>query len=299
MRIVATIDEVRAAVDEARRSGARVGFVPTMGALHAGHLSLVREARERTGGEGGRAFVVLSIFVNPAQFGPNEDFDAYPRDLDRDAQLAAEAGVDLVFAPSAREMYPEASRTKIEVTGLSEPLCGRTRPGHFAGVALVVSKLLNIVRPDLSVFGQKDAQQAVIIRRLARDLNLPGEIVVAPIVREADGLAMSSRNAYLSAAERRAAQAISRGLFAAQDAWAAGDRDGARLVAIVRDRIAAEPLLQLEYAEIVSEADLAPWRSDGSALLAVAARCGRTRLIDNVLLQPVAVEVEKPLRGAR
>lgn len=290
MRIVATIEEVRAAVDEARRNGARVGFVPTMGALHAGHLSLVREARERAGGGGRRVFLVLSIFVNPTQFGPNEDFDAYPRDLDRDARVAGEAGVDVVFAPSAREMYQDGFATRVEVTGLAERLCGRTRPGHFAGVALVVTKLLNIVRPDVSVFGQKDAQQAVIVRRLARDLNLPGEIVVAPIVREPDGLAMSSRNAYLSAPERRAARAISRGLFAASDAWAAGERDAQRLVALVRHAIDGEPLLALEYAEIVGATDLAPWQGDGPALLAVAVRCGATRLIDNAALQVAPIE---------
>jgi pantoate--beta-alanine ligase len=288
VRIVATIEEVRAAVDEARRKGARVGFVPTMGALHEGHLSLVRAARERSGGGGGRGFVVLSVFVNPAQFAPHEDFDAYPRDLERDARLAEESGVDLVFAPTAREMYPEGFRTKVEVTQVTEPLEGRSRPGHFAGVALVVAKLLNIVRPDVTIFGQKDAQQAVVVRRLARDLNLPGEIVVAPTVREPDGLAMSSRNAYLSAAERRAARAISRGLFAARDAWAAGERDGASLVRLVREAIAAEPLLALEYAEIVGGEDLAPW-TDGPALLAVAARCGRTRLIDNVPLPALPV----------
>ncbi|MFN8177330.1 MAG: pantoate--beta-alanine ligase [bacterium] len=300
MPIVTRIDEVRAAVDEARRRGARIGFVPTMGALHAGHLSLVREARRRTGGGGGRGYVVLSVFVNPTQFGPGEDFDAYPRDLQRDARLAEEAGVDLVFAPAARELYPEGFRTRVEVTQLSEPLCGRARPGHFAGVALVVAKLLNIVRPDLSVFGQKDAQQAVIVRRLARDLSLPGEIVVAPTVRELDGLAMSSRNAYLSSDQRRAARAISRGLFAAAGAWSEGERDAARLVALVRDSIAAESLLAPEYVEMVGAEDLSPWTGEGPALLAVAARCGPTRLIDNVVLAPSPVgALETPAREGR
>ncbi len=285
MRIAGTIDDVRAAVAAARRGGARVAFVPTMGALHAGHQSLVRTARQRADEGGGRGFVVVSVFVNPAQFGPREDFGAYPRDLDRDAALAAEAGADLVFAPSVAEMYPEGFRTRVEVTGLSEPLCGRGRPGHFQGVALVVAKLLNIVRPDLSVFGQKDAQQAVIIRRLARDLALPGEIVVAPTVREPDGLAMSSRNAYLSAEERRAARSLSRGLFAAADAWAAGERDGARLVARARAEPDGEPGVAVEYVEIVDADDLSPWTGRGPALLAVAARVGPARLIDNVRLE--------------
>lgn len=285
MRIAGTIDGVRAEVAAARRGGARVAFVPTMGALHAGHQSLVRAARARADEGGGRGFVVVSVFVNPTQFGPKEDFAAYPRDLDRDAALAGEAGADLVFAPSVAEMYPEGFRTRVEVTGLSEPLCGRGRPGHFQGVALVVAKLLNIVQPDLSVFGQKDAQQAVIIRRLARDLALPGEIVVAPTVREADGLAMSSRNAYLSAEERRAALALSRGLFDAQDAWADGERDGTRLVALVRSRLDAEARVAAEYVELVDADDLSPWTGRGPALLAVAARVGPARLIDNVRLE--------------
>jgi pantoate--beta-alanine ligase len=283
VRIVGRIDEVRAAVDEARGAGARVVFVPTMGALHRGHLSLVDAGRERVGGKG-RAFVVLSVFVNPTQFGPNEDFQAYPRDLERDARLAEGVGVDLVFAPSAAEMYPEEPRTRVEVSRLSEPLCGRVRPGHFAGVALVVAKLLNIVRPDVSVFGQKDGQQSLVVRRLARDLNLPGEILVAPTIREPDGVAMSSRNAYLSAEERTAARAISRGLFAAARAFEEGERDAGRLVARVTKEIAAEPRLSLEYAELVGTEDLAAWHGEGPAMLAVAARAGRARLIDNVLL---------------
>jgi pantoate--beta-alanine ligase len=190
MREVTRIDEVRSDVDAARGRKERIGFVPTMGALHAGHLSLIAEARRRSD------FVVLSIFVNPTQFGPGEDFEAYPRDLEKDRALAVRAGADLLFVPSTREMYPDPPRTSVHVAELSEPMCGRSRPGHFDGVALVVAKLLNVVRPDVAVFGRKDSQQLLLIRRLAVDLNLPGEIVGAPTVREADGLAMSSRNVY-------------------------------------------------------------------------------------------------------
>lgn len=293
MRIAGTIDEVRAAVADARRGGARIAFVPTMGALHAGHQSLIRAARERADAAGGRGFVVVSVFVNPAQFGPREDFGAYPRDPAGDARLAEEAGGDLVFAPSAAEIYPDGFRTRVEVAGLSDPLCGRTRAGHFQGVALVVTKLLNIVQPDFSVFGQKDAQQSVIIRRLALDLSLPGEIVVAPTVREADGLAMSSRNRYLSPSQRHAALSLSRGLFAAKAAWDAGERDAEGLVARVRESMAAEPEVAPEYAEIVGAGDLAPWTGKGTALLAVAARVGPARLIDNVLLEPAATPARK------
>jgi pantoate--beta-alanine ligase len=296
VRTVGRIDEVRAAVDEARRAGARVVFVPTMGALHAGHLSLVDAGRERVGGKG-RAFVVLSVFVNPTQFGPHEDFHAYPRDLERDARSAESAGVDLLFAPSAAEMYPDEPRTRVEVTGLSEPLCGRVRPGHFAGVALVVAKLLNIVRPDVSVFGQKDGQQSLVVRRLARDLDLPGEILVAPTIREADGVAMSSRNAYLSSEERTAATAISRGLFAAARAFEAGERDPAPLLNRVKNEIAAQPRLSLEYAELVGTEDLAAWRGEGPAMLAVAARAGKARLIDNVVLAAGAAVPGSTHRG--
>lgn len=279
MRDVAGIDEVRCVVEEARSHDRTVGFVPTMGALHEGHLSLVRLASARAG------FVVLSVFVNPAQFGPGEDFDAYPRDRDADLEAALDAGVDVFFAPPASEMYPEGFATTVRVEGLAAPLCGAGRPGHFDGVALVVAKLLNIVRPDVSVFGQKDAQQAILVQRLARDLNLPGEIVVAPTVREADGLAMSSRNRYLAPEERAAALALSRGLFAAEAAYREGERDGERLVALVRAALAEESRVEPEYAEIVGREELGSWRGgEEPALLAVAARVGPARLIDNVFL---------------
>jgi len=284
VRITRTVSEVRAEVDSARRAGRPVAFVPTMGFLHEGHLSLARLARRHGEAGGASALVVLSIFVNPTQFGPNEDYAVYPRDLERDARLAGEAGVDVVFAPTVEEMYPPGFRTQVRVSGLTEPLCGAGRPGHFDGVALVVAKLLNIVRPDLTVFGQKDAQQSIVVRRLARDLDLPGEIVVGPIVREDDGVAMSSRNAYLSAQEREAARAIPRGLLSAALAYAAGERDPAVLRARVRSELDREDRLGEEYVEIVRRDDLGPWDGAGAALLAVAVRAGRTRLIDNVFL---------------
>ncbi len=284
MRILETIDEIRDAVARARKAGRAVGLVPTMGFLHEGHLALVRRAREHgAAGESG-PFIVLSVFVNPAQFGPGEDFDDYPRSLERDAALARDAGVNVLFAPSAEEMYPEGFRTHVDVTEITEPLCGQGRPGHFEGVALVVTKLLNIVRPDFSVFGRKDAQQLVLIRRLASDLNLPGEILDAPIVREADGLAMSSRNVNLGPGEREAALAIGRGLAAAEHAWGCGERRPSRLVAIVRESIDAADLLEAEYVEIVTTRSLEPWVGSGPALLAVGVRAGDTRLIDNVIL---------------
>jgi pantoate--beta-alanine ligase len=279
MREVTRIDEVRSDVDAARGRKERIGFVPTMGALHAGHLSLIAEARRRSD------FVVLSIFVNPTQFGPGEDFEAYPRDLEKDRALAVRAGADLLFVPSTREMYPDPPRTSVHVAELSEPMCGRSRPGHFDGVALVVAKLLNVVRPDVAVFGRKDSQQLLLIRRLAVDLNLPGEIVGAPTVREADGLAMSSRNVYLAPDERRAAVALSRGLASAAAAFAAGERSGDRLVAAVRAQLDAEPLVRTEYVEIREREFLGEWTTpDAPAVLAVAARVGRARLIDNVFL---------------
>ena len=279
MRVATRIDEVRSAVAAVRSSGRRIGLVPTMGYLHEGHLSLVRIARARD------AYTVVSIFVNPAQFGPGEDFERYPRDLERDRRLAAAEGVELLFVPSAEEIYPPGLQTSVRVVELSRPLCGRTRPGHFDGVALVVTKLLNIVRPDFSVFGKKDAQQAILIERLARDLHLPGEIVVGATVREPDGLAMSSRNAYLTDAQRKAAPALSRGLLAAEKAYRRGERSPGRLVGIVAEEIAREPLLEPEYVEIVDRETLEPWRDPGRpALLAAALRAGRTRLIDNVFL---------------
>ena len=277
-RIVATKEEARRRRAEAAGT---VALVPTMGALHEGHLSLVRRARALADE------VWASVFVNPTQFGPGEDFDRYPRDLDRDLGLLSDEGVAVVFAPSVEEMYRRPPVVRVSFPGLDGVLCGASRPGHFAGVGLVVTKLLSIVRPDVAVFGQKDAQQALLIRRLVEDLDLGTTIEVAPTVREPDGLALSSRNAYLSEDERRAATALFRGLCAAREAVAGGERDPARVAGRAAAEVRAEPLLELEYAECRRADDLAvPERIDGPVLLAVAARAGTTRLIDNLLLAP-------------
>lgn len=264
-----------------RRTAAEpVGFVPTMGYLHDGHLALVRRARAEC------AAVVTSIFVNPTQFGPQEDFATYPRDLDRDLALLAAEGVDLVFAPDVGEVYPPGFQTWVEVSELSRPLEGAFRPGHFRGVATVVLKLFNMVQPNRAYFGQKDAQQARIIEQMVRDLDLPITIVTVPTVREADGLALSSRNVYLSAAERQAALVISRALRAVAARWAAGERDAAELRQVLRDILATEPSVRPDYATVADLRTLVEieGRVTPPALVAVAARVGRTRLIDNVVL---------------
>jgi len=271
--------EVRALVEETRRRGASVGLVPTMGYLHEGHLSLVRRARQEND------YVVLSIFVNPTQFGPGEDLERYPRDLERDLELAEQAGVDLVFAPAAEEMYAPDHRTWVEVEELTRGLCGRSRPGHFRGVTTVVTKLFGICRPDRAYFGQKDAQQALVIRRMTRDLDLGAEVVVAPIVREADGLALSSRNVYLSEEERRAAPMLQRALCEAEVAVRAGERDAEAVRDQVRRRIEGVPGARVDYVELVSTQTLqSVERITGEVLLAVAVFFGKTRLIDNVII---------------
>jgi len=249
-----------------------------MGALHEGHLSLVRAAREKCD------VVAASVFVNPKQFGPNEDFAKYPRDLERDSKLLAHEGVALLFAPTAEEMYPAGAETVVYVEGLSERLCGRSRPRHFRGVTTVVAKLFNIVEPDAAFFGQKDAAQLAIIRRMARDLNIPVEIVGCPIVREPDGLAMSSRNAYLSPAERPHALALSRALRQMEENFAAGERDANKLIAAGKAVLAQQPVVKLDYLEIVDPATLEPVQDASGALVAIAAFVGNTRLIDNAIL---------------
>ncbi len=279
LRTVRTIAEVRAVVAEARRAGARVGFVPTMGYFHEGHLSLMRRARADCG------LVIVSLFVNPTQFNEAADLAAYPRDEARDAAMAESVGVDLLFAPAAEEMYPPGYATAVSVTGVSEPLEGAQRgPGHFRGVATVVAKLFNIVAPDVAYFGQKDAQQALVIRRMVRDLDLPVRVEVCPTVREPDGLAMSSRNVRIAPAERPRALALKRGIEAAEAAVARGVRDGAAVERAGRDAMAAlgvEP----EYFAVVSAETLAPMDAlEGELLVAVAARVGDVRLIDNALL---------------
>ncbi|KEO84291.1 pantoate--beta-alanine ligase [Tumebacillus flagellatus] len=282
MIILHTIAEVRRYVAEQRAGGKTVGLVPTMGYLHEGHLSLVRQAKEQCD------VAVMSIFVNPLQFGPNEDFDAYPRDLERDARLAESAGVDVIFAPGVDEMYPDGggkSLTYVDVEAVTETLCGAKRPGHFRGVATVVTKLFNIVLPDRAFFGLKDAQQVVVLQQMVRDLNTPVEVVPCPIVREPDGLAMSSRNVYLSDEERVQALVLSRSLRMAAERVQAGERDADALVAAVREMIQEQPLAKLDYVQIVSMRDLSLLSTlDQPALLALAVKFGKTRLIDNIVL---------------
>jgi pantoate--beta-alanine ligase len=272
-----TIQAVRDVLDEARARGASVGMVPTMGALHEGHLSLIRAAR------GENDVVVVSIFVNPTQFGPNEDLALYPRDFEGDRALAGEAGADLVFNPEVREMYAEDFSTWVEVEHLTERLCGRSRPGHFKGVCTVVAKLLNICQPHRAYFGEKDAQQLAVITRMARDLNLRTEIVPCPTVREADGLALSSRNTRLSAAQRAQAPVLYKALRAAHDRVEKGERGPARLDAAMRAVLAEAPLGEVDYIEIVSADDLAPVATlTGKVLIALAVGFGDVRLIDNI-----------------
>lgn len=275
-----TIAAVRAAVAEARRGGGRVALVPTMGYLHEGHLSLVDEAH-RLGD-----LVVMSIFVNPLQFGAGEDLDRYPRDLERDAALAAGRGVDVLFVPATDEMYPAGEPVVRVVPGrLADRLDGAARPGHFEGVLTVVAKLLNIVQPDVAIFGQKDFQQSVLVRRMVADLDVPVEIVVAPIVREPDGLALSSRNVYLGPAERASARALSRALGAAEAAVRAGERDVARLLAAMRAVLDAEPVVRPQYVQLVDPRTLEPLATAvPGTVAAVAAFVGPTRLIDNLVL---------------
>ncbi|WP_067930105.1 pantoate--beta-alanine ligase [Alicyclobacillus kakegawensis] len=277
MQTIETIAEIRQAVATARREGKTVGLVPTMGFLHDGHMRLVDTARQEND------LVVVSIFVNPLQFGPNEDFDRYPRDAERDKAMLAEHRCDIVFMPGVDEMYPRPPETVIELPRMSETLCGRSRPGHFRGVATVVSKLLHIVQPDRAYFGRKDAQQAAIILRLVEDLNMPVQIVTVPTVRDADGLAKSSRNVYLTPEERRHATVLYRSLNQAKEAILAGERSAAKLVREMRASVEAEPGVRLDYADIVSLSDLQPVdKLEGEVLLAVAAYVGETRLIDNL-----------------
>jgi pantoate--beta-alanine ligase len=280
MKILNTAEDMRSASRLARRGGKRLGFVPTMGALHEGHLSLVRAARARCDA------VAVSIFVNPTQFAPNEDFTSYPRNFDRDSELLEKEGVEFLFAPSAQEIYPDGAATWVTVDAIADRLCGKSRPGHFRGVTTVVAKLFHIVEPDVAVFGQKDAAQAAIIRRMVRDLKFPIELVVCPIVREADGLAMSSRNAYLTPQERRQALTLYRSLLEIQSLFAAGERDPAKLIHAGKKIFAAEPQVRLDYLEIVDPETLEfVSRIRETALVAVAAFVGTTRLIDNTLIE--------------
>lgn len=274
-----TVAGLRAACNDARRDGRRVGLVPTMGYLHAGHRSLIRAARAEND------FVVVTLFVNPLQFGPTEDLDRYPRDLEHDATVCEAEGAAVLFAPAVAEMYPRPQVTTVHVEGLTAAMCGVARPTHFDGVTTVVTKLFAIVGECRAYFGRKDAQQLAVVTRMAADLAFPVEVVGCPLVREADGLAMSSRNAYLRDDEHAAALVLSRALRAAADAVVAGERRAARVAAIARDTVATEPLVALEYVDVRDGDELAELdQLDGRVLVALAARVGTTRLIDNVAL---------------
>ena len=270
---------MRAACADARQKHGQLGFVPTMGALHEGHISLVRAARERCG------TVVASIFVNPTQFGPNEDFARYPRTLEHDTEMLQGEKVDVLFTPTREEMYPQGAVTFVTVEGLSERLCGRSRPGHFRGVTTIVNKLFNIVEPDFAFFGQKDAAQAAIIRKMVKDLDMPVEVVICPIVREPDGLAMSSRNVYLNPDERKRARVLYRALQKVQALYASGERSVAELIVAAKQVLAEEPEVKLEYFEVADPVTLeATLDFSQPVLIAVAAKVGGTRLIDNIVL---------------
>jgi pantoate--beta-alanine ligase len=276
MKIVTTLPELRLA---RRALPGPLGFVPTMGYLHAGHISLVQAARAEC------ASVVASIFVNPTQFGPNEDLASYPRDLPRDLALLEAAGVDLVWTPSPEGLYPSGFQTWVQVEGLTRSLEGEVRPGHFRGVTTVVAKLFNAVCPDKAYFGQKDAQQAAVVRRMAKDLDFPLEVVVCPTLREADGLAMSSRNTYLNPQERQAATVLFRALSAARLAYDSGERRADKLRTLVRETVAAEPLAKLQYVSCADNETLEELETvRGKVLLSMAVHVGRTRLIDNFVL---------------
>lgn len=280
MRVVHSVAELRIAVKAMREQGLRVGFVPTMGYLHEGHASLIRQSTNRCD------TTVVSIFVNPTQFGPNEDLAKYPQDLEADQSLCLKLGVDLLFLPDAGEMYPSNFQTFVEPGSVADPLCGKYRPGHFRGVATVVAKLFNMVQPDLAFFGQKDLQQTVVIKRMVKDLNLPVDIAVVPTMRDPDGLAMSSRNTFLSPEERRRALSISVALFSAETAFKAGERDASRLLSHTQECLWGVD--QTQYCELVDVVNLEPiiGAVEGPAAICVAAFIGSTRLIDNLILSP-------------
>jgi pantoate--beta-alanine ligase len=281
MRVIERVDEMRQWAEAERRAGRRIVLVPTMGALHEGHLSLVREGKK----SGER--LVASLFVNPAQFGPNEDLAAYPRDFERDSEMLEKEKVDILFHPSAAEMYPEGYQTYVDVERLGPLLCGEFRPGHFRGVATVVAKLFNIVRPHAAIFGEKDYQQIQVIRRMAKDLNFDVDIVGYPTVREKDGLAMSSRNVYINQQERAAALSLSRSLKQAESLVRQGERESKRIVAAVRAEIEKEPLARIEYARVCDPETLEEVATvKGAAVLALAVRVGKARFIDNTTLKP-------------
>jgi pantoate--beta-alanine ligase len=281
LEIIKRTPQMKSLARRLAEEGNRIGFVPTMGALHNGHLSLMQRARQMSD------IVVVSIFINPIQFGPTEDLDRYPRDLARDAELCMTRGVDYIFAPLIDEIYPEDFSTYVIVEGLSDRLCGASREGHFRGVTTVVTKLVNIVKPQYTFLGRKDAQQAIIVKRMIADLSMDTEIVVCPIVRDEDGLALSSRNAYLAPDERAAATVLHRALEKAQVLYGGGERDAAAIQRAMEELVATEPLVRVDYIQIVNTRDLEPLQTlsdEQTILIAVAAFVGKTRLIDNVVL---------------
>lgn len=282
MILCKTVEELRNEIAIAKTAGKTIGLVPTMGALHEGHASLIKAANQEND------IVVVSVFVNPTQFGPTEDLDSYPRTLEADCQLAEAQGADIVFAPTPKEMYPSEDMTWVEVTGdVTKVLCGRSRPIHFRGVTTVVSKLFNLAQPDRAYFGQKDAQQVQVLTRMVKDLFFNLQLRIMPIVREADGLAKSSRNTYLSAEERQAGLILSKSLKQAQALFAAGERDPQKLVAATTAMIKTEPMADIDYVEIYQMPDLNECQEQlvGQNLLALAVRFGKTRLIDNTILE--------------
>lgn len=280
MKIVSTIEEVRAQVSTWKKEGNTIGFVPTMGYLHEGHMSLIDAAGENDK-------VVVSIFVNPMQFGPNEDLASYPRDLEHDAKMCEEHGVDLIFHPTPEEMYGENFNSYVDMNVLTQELCGLSRPVHFRGVCTVVTKLFNIVAPDKAYFGQKDAQQLAIIKRMVKDLNMPLTVVGCPIVREEDGLAKSSRNTYLSGEERKAALVLSRSIFLGKELVEKGETDCRKIIAAMTEEITKEPLARIDYVKIVDlETMQQVTEIKGGILTAIAVYIGKTRLIDNFMFEP-------------
>lgn len=285
MEIASTVNELQEKILAWRKQGRKIGFVPTMGYLHEGHLSLVRESKKRSD------LTVVSIFVNPKQFGPSEDYKVYPRDLERDRALLEKEGVDLVFYPPVDVMYPEGYKTYVEVEDFQDRLCGKSRPGHFRGVCTVVLKLFNLVQPDEAYFGWKDAQQVIILRKMVEDLNVPVKIVPLPLVRDHDGLALSSRNTYLSPEERRAALVLKKSLDLAEKLILEGEKQAGRIREKMIELITAEPLARLDYVEIVKLSNLETLdRIEGEALIALAVFIGRTRLIDNLRIMSGGIE---------
>jgi pantoate--beta-alanine ligase len=279
MEVVETIEKIRELTSKARAAGKKIGFVPTMGALHAGHFSLIKAAKEQTD------FVVVSIFVNPTQFGPAEDFDKYPKTLDADTAGCEKLGVDIIFVPSISEIYPSKNLTWVNVEKLTEPLCGKSRPGHFRGVATVCAKLFNIVEPDIAFFGQKDAQQSIVVKQMIADLNMPLQIVVCPTVRESDGLAMSSRNKYLNAEERKDAALIYAALQEAELFIKAGHRKSSELIGEMEKILKISSRIKIEYISILDSRTLEEIdRAKGKTFIAIAAKLGQARLIDNIIL---------------